>query len=465
MATHRGVPFLFEAPAEAQAAEAVWVQICRAGEYRGYPGYDLINFTRPLFERVAANVRRHPAYRAGPDGWGTAAVVPYDYEHASEMAPTSGTIPVSGAPAPAWALDLDVRESEGGDVELWALTEFGTAALAQIRAGGYRWTSVAIAFDARDPVSGEELGPVLTSIALTNHPFVQGMAPIVARLRPGAPAHEFWAALRSELPRLEPEPAEGPPRSDMAESQSTLARDLARILQCRDSDESILAAVQAAYEEKKKMDDALKALSETLGSDEMGEMLSRAAEQASRAQQLAPALEALAAAREALKGRADQDAEDEAAEVAEGMSSGNEQLAATLKHSLLAARKLCVRDDGTVDEAALAKFRETHKAYYRANRDLAGVVLTSTIAAGPGGAAPGKARPESRNGEVATVLLASGERATVKSLIASHLGRNDIERAVAYLSQAHGESFSSMSWERRCTHAAHFIRTGQLPSA
>lgn len=166
----------------------VWIQIARAGTYKGHK-VGKFTFDTGFFELLIANFRQHPAYKAGPDGVGIAKVVPYDYEHASEMAPTEGSIPLTGAPAPAWALELEVR-GEGNEAELWALTELGEQARQQIRADAYQWTSVAVWKDAVDPVSGEKVGPVLTSIAFTNHPFIQGMAPMAAKV-------EVWGEAES----------------------------------------------------------------------------------------------------------------------------------------------------------------------------------------------------------------------------------------------------------------------------
>lgn len=177
------------ADAAKEAAKPIWVQVAKSGTFLGHPDFPAgIVFDKALFDGVVANLHKHPAFEAGEDGIGAAPVVPFDYEHASEMDPTSGSIPSGGAPAPGWILDLQVREAaEGGGVELWALAKWNEKAKQQIKAGEYKWTSVAIWRKAVDPVSGEDMGPVLTSVALTNHPFIQGMAPLAAsrRGRPG----------------------------------------------------------------------------------------------------------------------------------------------------------------------------------------------------------------------------------------------------------------------------------------
>lgn len=176
-----GALLLAEAAASEESEGPVWIQVAKEGTWKGHSQAAEINWDKEFFSKVVENFRSHPSYKAGPDGLGTEPVVPFDYEHASEMEPTSGTIPINGAGAPAWALDLKIQQGEEG-VELWALTQLGDKAREQIRAGEYRWTSVAIWNSAIDPVSGNNIGPVLSSVAFTNHPFIQGMKPMVARV-------------------------------------------------------------------------------------------------------------------------------------------------------------------------------------------------------------------------------------------------------------------------------------------
>jgi hypothetical protein len=171
-----------------ESAGPVWAQVCIEGVYKGHAKFKEINFTRELFEQVIANFRAHPSYQAGPNGLGVKRVAQFDYEHASEMDPTSGSIPQKGAPANGWVLDLQIRNGADGKAELWALSDFLPDTRQQIRDGGYQWTSVAIWPNAIDPVSGEQMGPRLTSVALTNHPFIEGMEPIAASLEQYGPA-------------------------------------------------------------------------------------------------------------------------------------------------------------------------------------------------------------------------------------------------------------------------------------
>lgn len=188
----RGDVTLTDAAPAAPAAKGkpVWVQIACTGKWMGHPNHpDGVEFTRAMFDQVITNFRANPNFEVGPDGVGAKPVIPFDYEHASEMPPTSGSVPQKGAPAPAWALDLRIQASEDGETdELWALTKFGPVAREQIANDEYRWTSVSIWKSARDSATNQPIGAVLTSVALTNHPFIQGMEPlaIAARARVNA---------------------------------------------------------------------------------------------------------------------------------------------------------------------------------------------------------------------------------------------------------------------------------------
>jgi len=183
MPSSRQFPRLFGRGVRLAAIESAteknprWIQVAYEGQfvYRGRP----ITFDRALFEHLIKNFRAHPSFKAGDDGVGSANVVHFDYEHASELDPRVGSIPEKGVPAPAWVQDLEIREGEDG-VQLWALAKLGKTILGQITADPpeYQWTSVAVEPHWNHPVTGEDMGPTLTSIAFTNDPFLQGMVPI-----------------------------------------------------------------------------------------------------------------------------------------------------------------------------------------------------------------------------------------------------------------------------------------------
>lgn len=119
-----------------------------------------------------------------------------DYEHASETPQVALGGPV---PAAGWIHELRVRNSGFGvrSSELgvgsfgsepknserrnWltALVEWTKEALDLIRSGAYRFFSPAIDWNYRDKASGEPQGVTLTSGALTNHPFLEELPPLM----------------------------------------------------------------------------------------------------------------------------------------------------------------------------------------------------------------------------------------------------------------------------------------------
>lgn len=188
-----------EAPATgAELANPDWIQVAAEGDYRGHPTGPF-KLDAEVFAVIVRNFRNHPSYL--PDG--SANVVPFDFSHASEMDPTSGSVPVEGTPARAWARELEVREGPKG-VELWALTLFLEPALTYRAEGSYQWTSICVWPDATDPKSGERIGWYLSSIAFTNDPFIQGMTSFAAER--GGTSEEVLEQLRElfEIPAMSP---------------------------------------------------------------------------------------------------------------------------------------------------------------------------------------------------------------------------------------------------------------------
>ena len=159
----------------------VWQQVATAGTFKGYRGGELeFTFDKALFDRVVANFRRSPNYRVDANGVGNNDVIAWDFHHASEMHATEGTIPISGTPAQGWIQELAVRQGQDGKVALWALTRWLEPARSYVKEGRYKWASVSVVFDAVDAISGQVVGPLLTSVALTNQPFIEGMQSLAA---------------------------------------------------------------------------------------------------------------------------------------------------------------------------------------------------------------------------------------------------------------------------------------------
>ena len=168
----------------------VWIQLAKVGAFRGHAAGPF-ELTPATFSEIVANFRATADRR-----------IPIDFEHASESEPTEGSIPTAGAPAQGWIVDLDNR-GEGG---LWGLVEWGALAREYIRNGQYRFFSPAIRFNARDRVTGKPVGARMTSGALTNNPFLDGLKPLAAKdaVAPGHAlssysAHEFMPRIKAAL--------------------------------------------------------------------------------------------------------------------------------------------------------------------------------------------------------------------------------------------------------------------------
>ncbi len=156
---------------------ATWVQIAAEGIYNGHPtGPFELNLE--VFTKIVENFRLHPSFELdAATGLGKSDVIAFDFSHASEE--PAAMVAVVGAPAQSWAIDLEVRKGEQG-VQLWALTRWLEPARSYVQQDKYQWTSVAIWPEAVHPVSGEDIGWYMSSIAFTNDPFIQGMTPIAA---------------------------------------------------------------------------------------------------------------------------------------------------------------------------------------------------------------------------------------------------------------------------------------------
>lgn len=142
----------------------VWVQVARAGEWKGHP-QGPFRLDAQTFDAIIRNFATQNSNHR----------IPFDFEHASELPPTSGTVPSEGAPAQGWIHEL---RTDGSN--LYGLVEWGSLARQYIREGKYKDVSPAIRWKQKDRVSGNPIGPVLSSVALVTNPFIDGMLPLVA---------------------------------------------------------------------------------------------------------------------------------------------------------------------------------------------------------------------------------------------------------------------------------------------
>jgi len=156
----------------------VWNQIGRIGAWKGHAA-GAFELRLEDLDQIVGNFRRHPWYLAGPDGLGMREVIPFDFHHASER--PAEVLARDGAPAQAWALELQVRAETAANVPgLYALTRYIPPMDSYAREGRYKSCSMVIWPHAHDPITDDDIGWYLSSIAFTNDPFIQGMEPIAA---------------------------------------------------------------------------------------------------------------------------------------------------------------------------------------------------------------------------------------------------------------------------------------------
>jgi len=179
---------------EETASGAKWQQACLEGLYRGHPKFTEIDWTPAVFDQIIANLHAHPSFKAGPDGVGINRVLPWDYEHANEIRRMQGDIPPEGLPAASWVLDARRGVAESGKACLEVLTEWLPLAKSQVEKGEYQFCSVCVQPQYINPISGLDQGPTLTSVALTNDPFVQGMMPLAAARAIAATLEQYGPA-------------------------------------------------------------------------------------------------------------------------------------------------------------------------------------------------------------------------------------------------------------------------------
>jgi hypothetical protein len=122
--------------------------------------------TAETLSDVVANFRKRPADTV------------IDYEHASEYPEDAQGGPI---PAAGWLKSIDDAPDANGI--LWGSAEFTPRAQQMITAKEYRYLSPVIDWGARNKESGEPQGATLTSVALTNRPFLEAMPALVASER------------------------------------------------------------------------------------------------------------------------------------------------------------------------------------------------------------------------------------------------------------------------------------------
>lgn len=154
-------------PLIGEGAPVTEIHVAMEGEWEGHPAGPF-ELNEQVFARIVENFERNP----NP--------VPLDYEHS--------TVSAFEAPAAGWVQKLEVRRGDDGLAHLYATVELTDKAAEYIRTGAYRFSSGVFDFDAIDPRTGEDIGAEMSSLALTNVPFIQGQRPISLSRRPARSA-------------------------------------------------------------------------------------------------------------------------------------------------------------------------------------------------------------------------------------------------------------------------------------
>lgn len=247
--------FALDATGPLEVSKLIWIQLAKVGTFRGHP-VGPFELTPQIFGEIVQNFRATQNQK-----------IPIDFEHASEQDPTQGSIPHAGAPAQGWILDLDNRGAAG----LWGLVEWLEPARSYIREKKYRFFSPAIRFGAKDRVSGQPIGARMTSGALTNNPFLDGMAPLAASDREAPTVDSSTETITMKMGTYEFEAGDVMPKLRMGLfGTGTHQADMATAAECYDAIERLEAAYaecvdEAPGAEMGKVQASLKRLRESMG--------------------------------------------------------------------------------------------------------------------------------------------------------------------------------------------------------
>jgi len=461
-----------------------WIQVAREGRYDGHwqGSFDL---TREVFASFVKNLHAHPQFRLGDvevDGKtiraGSSPTIPFDYEHSSEMNATEGSIPQSGAPAPAWVYDVQMRDGPAG-AELWALAWLGDQIRRQISAREYRQTSIAFDMESVDFKSGEPAGPALTSIAFTNHPFLRHLESYAAANRNGSEPGRGMSEQRASETFDDPHPrrtAMTVTANDDKKSQEQFRTNLCAKLGIRRlaDDDAIEEAAGEAAGGQGDLDKVLKAL----GVDDTGaamEVIPKLRDGLARLQAAEAELQEMLGATSA------QDEMMSAADIGAALKALKKEGDKALEKALSAFRSQCLRD---AEAAATKTFKltagnekadrlpykklmearaEGRKAFlqeYGLREDVDTTHLTRTYAASSGGQ---QHRPPALDvRDDATSGSGDGDRQTVH--LSSLTGDNPTDKIVKYL-RAKDPEFKKLSHREQIRRAVEFMQKNEVIAA
>jgi hypothetical protein len=532
--------------AEGETGKLTWIMSAYEGEFRGYRFP--MKLTRATFDSFVKNLRRDPQFKAGTDGYGAQPVVRMDYEHASAMPPYEGSIPSSGVPAPGWICDAEVRVGKGGRSEFWTLCQLGDQLREQIQANEMRFVSIDAPLKNKDPVTGEDIGPKLDALAVTNSPFLRDLEPmrvaasmsvsqygkaetgdeLLVGLRqileaddeaapadlaklvqdlgaafetdmrpPGYPeglgcviaclrqllgmpmlstadaiieaAGQQLAALSASTTSTPLPPVTTTPEEPMAATTTTMSDklrgSLIQLYGCVDHDDAILAAATKASGASAILDDMMK----TYGAKDPKDLADKAGAARDAAGKAAEFGAKMAELLATLDGNAqeEQAQETEAVAASIGFAKKDDPRGITARSIImtegLAARRAALGIELEADGKTLklgakddSKFKAYRVSYPLPNAEQRkAVLLTTPITAGTGGAQFG-----GRHTELTQSVTTSTNQPEHIAVLSAYSGANDIERAIAYLSDKQA-GFAKLDWHRQNFLADQYLRTGK----
>lgn len=442
-----GGKFELKVNADTDIDTAVWIQIARTGNCPGYDkGRKPFSLTKKDLEDMVRNLRAHPSYEVGLDGFGTVDIVHWDFNHSSEMNPAMGYLPIAGSPSQAWTRDLRLENGLDGEVKLMAYTRFLEPSLSYIKNKQYQGTSIAFGFNQKHPETNENIGTVLYSIALTNTPFLAGMDKLAASRRNvsfNVDVSEFMDALQGanslrygeynedenehtpviatgagtntvqvtldkpvQVPDLEVEKSAEVATNEEEDDDMELVKTLSKMLSVRESDEAITSEIERKIDESAKHVESLSKLLGALGVSDFGQATEKIVALTEKGEELSKILPELEELRKAVAEHSQKSAEEDVDKV-----MCHRKLSNDLRESLMLYRT-------TNPE----KFVDKYKSILDSN---VSPLLTKTIAADDKGGQ--KKISEDSLGEA----LVEGAKDRVD--VAGYPGRNVSERVESFI--------------------------------
>lgn len=145
-----------------------WIQVAVVGEYES-SAYGKFSITSDDLRQMLSNFSSGKFPEPPTE-------ICLDYDHLSLKPKNPGDGKAAG-----WFKELQLRAN---DSELWARVEWTPGGAEAVKAGEYRYVSPTFSKTFKNN-AGESIGCTLINAAITNHPFLQGMAPMELSMRTG----------------------------------------------------------------------------------------------------------------------------------------------------------------------------------------------------------------------------------------------------------------------------------------